>query len=742
MNLFQAAKARFHRPVRTQRIPTVEQDSGYWRVIIRANGQKPVDVTNYRGLPTQLGSMSFDDPYAENTFSLTFPGITIFDRRGWGELFWLVPDAAVDVVWTGYLPAGYPTTEFRWEGFLTSFDATATQLQVSCTGAMRQTDHFLAKPEYPAQPLPYEHAIARQFINRPSLALSPMRIEWPTWWKTKYADPAKGTPSYLIPSNVKAGDNWSGLLTRSTGSFDQALSSYVQTLLGAMYTARGRWTLDLDPGRKPVLRHRDFRTEPDDDIDVIVSAVDPDVEIQLSEDWSQSANVTYGRGTSLSGVAYSGMSVSGDGLSTSYVPLAAARQVEPPTDTNGWYQRGRFRRELMLELQSGLDEIDAQKAALAHLQRFGTPGYTGTITLGVDPQFQGKPIPRHLVRAGMSVRVPGILGAPEGLLLHVTSSTYDFSGEKASLTVDSLYRDALTVDEVRERGRDSLAVVRMLVAGQYKPPVDDQLYPWNYATGAGFIPSSPTLSSLRLFKDMPPAIRFPWTEWTTKRPPKSSAWRSSYVKLDPKSDNADKNWATVVDATKTPHGVPIQVSQAGSVRLIQIAAYDEAGNVLPVAFHVSLYYSKDVNVTSTPRLPASYASKYPPYAASQHYPFFPGAWESYNEDGTAINPGQNQGAVQTAGLIKAWGTNYEKAGYYPGSMAAGDKPTGLFVDEGTWQFDCTHFGQNYWDPLSAKGNLSNPLAAKIYMLIYCDENVGQPVYFAGRIFRAEPGSGT
>ena len=62
----------------------------------------------------------------------------------------------------------------------------------------------------------------------------------------------------MIPAGVTKGENWTGLLTRSTGSWDPALTSYIQTLLASMYTERGRWTMDLDTYRQPVMFHRDL----------------------------------------------------------------------------------------------------------------------------------------------------------------------------------------------------------------------------------------------------------------------------------------------------------------------------------------------------------------------------------------------------------------------------------------------------------------------------------------------------
>jgi hypothetical protein len=692
-------------------------------------------------VPTQFGSFSFDDPFGASDFTFTLPAVTIFDGLGTDDLPWLERDADVDLDFNGPVPAGYPGGKFVWEGTITSFDWSKDGLAVTCIGALHQIDLYLAKPEYPPRPLPYEFAIARQFTgsDRIDLRTRALRMEWPSWWKTKYRDPAKGTASYLIPIGVKSGDNWTAMLTRSTGAWDQALTGYVQSLLSAMYTERGRFTIDLDPGRAPVLRHRTIVTQQDGTIPVI-DPVWPSVDISLSEDWSQSVNTVYGSGTSLSGVVYTGQNVTPDGASTFYTPLAAARQVYPVGDKNGWFQRSRMRREITLQLQQGLDEIDAQKVATAHLARFGEPGVTGTITLGVDPTVNGVVMSRFLLKAGMTVQVPKILGSIDGLMLHITKSTADFTAETVTLTVDSKYRDTLTVDEVRLRGRDAMSVTRMLVAGGYSPPVSDQLIPWNYAAGSGCIPSNKQQSSYRLFRDMPPSIKFPWTEWTTKRPPKAAAWKNCYVRIGPANVNADKNWSSQPGSVG---GVPIFLGQAGQIRLIQVAAYDRDGNIMKVPFHFSLYGVNGVNVQSMPKLIAPYgntvAYRAPNsntyYQNGQHYPFHPNAWESYKSDGTRTAP-ETQTAQEGAQLIRAWGSNYEKAGHWPGSSAVGDPATGLLVDESVFAWDATRSDGNF-HPYSTKQD--SPFAGQVFAMIYCDAQAEKEVFFAGRMFRVEPG---
>ena len=128
------------------------------------------------------------------------------------------------------------------------------------------------------------------------------------------------------------------------------------------------------------------------------------------------------------------------------------------------------------------------------------------------------------------------------------------------------------------------------------------------------------------------------------------------------------------------------------------------------------------------------------YNAGQRYPFGVTGFERYQSDGTLTNPKVPQ-TVESAGLVRAYGTYYEKAGFFPGSYAEGDDPTGLLSDESTWSFDLTQSGASSFDPYSPKGNLVNPMAGNLYAMFYCDAQQDQAVYFLGRMFRVEPGTG-
>lgn len=723
--------------------------SGFWRATVRSSngitGQS-WDVTQFRGAMTKVTNLSTTDPFGPAAATIQFPAITLLDRPGEGDLSWLIPEADVDLEWTeplGVTPSGQKLFQVRyaWEGFLTSMeygeDEASSTLNLGLTGALRQVDNYLAVPEYVAQPLPYERAIIRQFSGRPDLRVAAPRVEWPESWGTRFA---RGTypndQPWLLPQDILDGELWSGLVTRETGSFEPALTSYIQALLAAWQTDDGQFTLDLDRGRVPVLRLRKRKTAPDDGT-FFIDATWPGVGLSLTRDFTQRANVVFGTGRALAGNSFSGMQISPDGSKTWYEPFAARRQVHPATATNHWLDPRRMRREVALTFQEGLTAAEAQGIARGHLAEFADPGVTGTLTLtNVDPTVAGVPYPRQAIPAGSTIQIGGLFGDPDGLLFHVADQSLSEDGTWTG-TIDSRFRDQLTVQEVRLRGRDSLSTVRMLTEGKNAPTVPDLLFPWSYSDGAGIMP----LGGAALFKDVPggaaAALPFPWTQITTARPPSNRQWAGCYIHIPPASGTAEKNWATFGGSGTAFKAYPVRLAAAGDIRLLQVAAYDADGNVLPVAFHLSVYYESGVSPTSMPILPADQAAG-APYAAGAHYPFFKGAFESVLDTGGTAPNGQQ--VTSAATMIVGYGNGYEKAGYWPAaSTTTGATPTGLLVDEERFHFDFSG-RTNGIDVLATPAvNQKSPDRVTAYVMVFCDEQ-DQDVYFLGRMFRLEPGT--
>lgn len=716
---------------------TSNTPGGQWQVFVYPDERSlsdrfspTYDVTFFRGAPSQVLSKSTQDPFGPAAASVKFPRITYFDRKGVGDLWWLIPEANVDLCWVVGDRVAYV-----WEGYIASFEhgevAAGQELTITCQGAAFQLDNYLAKPEYLYAPIPFEYAIARQLMGRPDLRLAPLWIEWPEWWTTTYApDPATFGRPWMQPSHVTQGQKWSGMVTRDTGSWSQVLTGYIQTLLGSMQTDRGQFTLMLDPGRAPVLRHRDRLSVPDDKT-LKVDLLWPGVGLSFAEDHSQKLNTVFVSGRSLSGASYTGMRVSNDGRTTMYKPFAARRNVHPPTD-NPQFLASVMRREVQLTAPDGMSPREAEDLAKSHLQRYASPGITGTLTLKVDP-FQGQePFPRQAIQAGMSVALKGLFGSPNPAMFHITEESMSEDGT-VNLTIDSRYRDALTVQEVRLRGRDALTPTRLLTTGSWQPNIPDLLFPWSYEMGAGAVP----FAGDALFREMDTHEEFPWRNWVKAHPPKDPRWRDRFIRIGPKNAVADKNWSAYSWDGENTYPHPVLLSAAGSSRLVEIAAYDADGNVLAVPFHVSLWNSNVANASAGPVIPTGGFNGYP---SGQHNPFFPGAWETVDDNGVVQNPDTPQ-AEGSASIIVGWGNGYEKAGYWPGqSSTPGAAPTGLFRDETPFSWDLTSVsgGVNPQEPSDI--NTADVSRASVYVLIYCDAQAAKEVFFLGRIYRAEPGS--
>jgi hypothetical protein len=708
---------------------------GSFRIFVRPPGGGRQDVTFFRGVPTQIGDLSTTDPFGDAVATLTFSAITGFDRPGSGDLWWLQPYTDVDIIW--FDEQNQPT-DFTWEGFMVSEEIT-DGLTVQCKGALYQIDNFLAAPFFPQYPVPYEKLLANAFspTKHPSLRTSPLILTFPDNWTLTV--PSFNEPDYLWflrPWGVTPGQPWTGLTTRSTGSWEPMLTGFVQSLLSVMYTDDGgQWTIYKRPGRVPVLQVRPaLKTPQPNTLEVYYGA--PGIDVSLSRDFTQSANVMYGQGTDLAGSQFSGQQVTPDGQTTFYEPFSALPQYYPSTPTNPRLLTHLARKEARLQFPQGLDEQAAKAVAATQLRRFADPGYVGTITLKIDPLLQGIPFSRLLVKAGQSILLKDFRRTD--ILFHISQASISVADGTATLTVDTKFRDTLTVAEVKARTRDALDPVHLLQAGKYSTTVQDQIKPWSYSGGSGVVPSDPaSYDATQFFRSMPQTEAFPWTNWTTKYPPSNPAYAKYYIPLNKASTFADNNWSGVSRAGMNVASIPIKMSQAGSIRLSQFAAYDKHGNIKPVRFHVSIYANSGASVRDMPMIPAQYNHTYNGYAQGQRYPFYPGAFENINPDGTETdNPGQL--LANGADLIIGWGNYYEPAGYSPGLASTKSPKTGKLVDEQSWGYDTSNSPD--FDKRSVANTRKNVTAGMLYVMIYCDDQGTDPVYFLGRLFRQEPGT--
>jgi len=755
-------------------ISTRYGSSGYFRLTATPPGGEAVDITIVRGMPTQLVSWGFADPFGPSTLQIDLPHISILDTAGEGDLKWLVADSNIDLRWFDLVegvPALNPT--WAWEGYIASSDIRTMGRSVSCKGALYQNDHIQAKPRYPTRPYTYERLIQDMLDPdlTPSLRTKRLMIEWPEewhlqagvtsvipgtgeaaahWWLRPYAQRrADGTLDSVL--DLQGGFNWTGLTTRDTGNWNP-VTAFIQQKLELMQTpSGGRWTIELTPGRKPIMKTREILYTPTDDM-LMVYAGAPGVDINISEDHTQSANVIYGSGRALDGTTFTGaMGIDAKGEAT-FEPDAALGFTDP---NHEMYRPEVLRKELRLTFEQGIGKDVAAEVAHHRLRLLSSPGYTGTVTLTSDPVTVGslEPYNRLLLTPGDSMMIRGLDG--KDIIVGISEVNVSFDSLSVSLTVDSKFRSALTVSEIQARTRDALDPVRLLHTGKDQLTIEDLLVPWNYAEGSGCMPEM----AHSIFKQALPSDKFPYTDLTKRYPP--SMYEHSYIKIPARTRWASDSWAVYDLHTHDPHSrgeaYPIRLSQAGTIRLSEFVLVDALGEPLHKEFHVGIY-ATGVSRVDMPILPAGITvpgtppwvgHEIPPIcpecrwahfedmphespAFANRYPFFPMAWQSVTPEG--VDPSLDvQQNTSTVAPIIAWGTYYQRPGYWPGAYSPTATPTGRYRDETTWSYNAQYPD---FDPRKSADEQHPITAGRFWVMVFCDTD--KDAYLLGRFYRQEP----
>jgi hypothetical protein len=746
--------------------PSEQELLGYFRIFATPPGGFLREITVFRGAPVKIGGVSTQDPFGERTAQLSFPQITVFDTPGEGDVDWLVPDCNVDIVWQNV--GGYDF-DWRWEGYIASYNFSLSgqdsNFSTDLKGCFYGLDDYLAIPSFPKRPIPYEVLIAQAFDQDEHFAsLGRFRVLFPSDW-TKVVPPF-GDPNYLSalkPWGVKTGQRWTGITTRSTGSWEPLLTGHVQTKLAVMFDEGGRqWSIRNRGYRRPELFLRRIPEATDDRI-IEIQLGAPGVTMDGVRDFTQRAGVIYGQGVDEEGISYSTIQVSPDGRDTHFAPFAYNPRMYPRKH-NPRLDSTLKPKESRLSFVDGVDELSAMMIAQAQYQRFAEPGITGTITLTTDPRTSaGVLVPRLMIRGGQTIRINGLFGIKEGVLAHLTEVTADFDSLKTSLTFDTKYRDQLTVSEVQARTRDALTPVHALQVGKFSNTIQDLVLPWSYKAGSGIIPTPAKEFFNEKITD--PNAAFPFEAWTRKYPPKNPAYRPYYIEIGKTNqDNSSANWSCVSRDGQPLMAIPIRMSQAGTIRLSQLAAYDRDGNVLPVKFHLSVYDTNGIAVDGMPQFPGKPGdTDFPEYlharrvdgtvitthygtgimgnngpAKLQTHPFYKGGWEKVQPNGMKFPWGGTTGEPQLPDVDPkvGWGTFYEPAGYSPGRFSKGAARTGMLSDDATWGWDLTDISVR---TDSKALNLRDEYAGQLFVMIYCDDQDDQSVFFMGRFIRQEPG---
>jgi len=707
---------------------------GRFRIIATPLGGTPRDITSIRGVPVTLTSFSDADPFGYASARLDFPMLSGYDAPGSGELDWLTRHSLIDIYHSSVLwPIGSPKAGQPmpiWQGLPmnNAFDQSDSGdgWGRDHVGALYQADRYKAHPQFPIRPQTYESLLAQGFdpTYRPHMKTAPLASpEWPAGWTKVFTQAMADEPTVFRPDGLVVGSNYTGYSTRQTGAWDPWLTSFAQNLLAVMWvdeeagvTPGNQWTLMCDPGRIPVLRIRDRFGDPD----IVFWYGTPGTKLSgMSQDFSQTSDIMYGEGQGLDGTSWRNATVSADGSHTDYAPMVVDDSVWPPNSSNSQLDTTRIIAERMVQFTPGISQLEAYAAAgqMAELDR--DPGWTGTITFSsdqIDPD--GNLVPRWGIKAGMRVLVKGFAGSGEGgTLFHISQTTKSPADGTVTATVDTKFRDALTLEEVIARTRDPLTPSKLLQVNRRSITIEDQMAPWDYTAGSGLMPRNTLRKSF--FADLPTSSRFPWKDQALRYPP--GANQHMYVRVKASSPHRKDRWTFF----------PILMSEKGTIADLQIAAYDYWGRVAKVKFHLSLYY---VNVTWEDM----------PFDDNGPSPFITDAFQTTTENGDPY-PANTPWAPDQS-MIIGWGTKPQPAGYSPGSYSDGDHVTGMLEDASPFTFDCTH-NPNF--DLYAKKGVKEPKSAyTIYGALYCEELVpgedtgfGQShLYFTGRMFRQTPGT--
>jgi len=807
---------------------TVEGGYGLFMVYASNSTMPWTNISFVRGVPTQITELTYADPFSDATALLNLPGIAAIDGYRKGEDLWFLrPFTLIDIYYyeasktprTGSDPLIYNPDTLKkdlylhstttggvpvgpiWQGYVLNLDNSHEGTRVTCQGALYQLDRYTSKPYYPRRPQAMENLIARQFelARRPGLFTSELVVDWPGWITDGVPDPLVGSedqwikrftegsdPDYLTPENVASGAFYTGFATRNTGQFDASLTGYIQSLLGVMYTGKDnyngglskagkQWTVLLNQrgnpsaprftSRTPVLQVRD----PERDPDVYVWYGQPGVSGQFAQDGASSVNVVYGQGVGIDGIEWKRMNIIGmDAAETEFVPLAYGVGVWPYSEANK--QLMLMPHEKYFSFPQGISQAEAYSVARQWILRDADPGYSGTLTLEVDPlTMANQHFSRWMLRPGMSILLRGFAGTFKNEIrlynkFHIAEVTLSPQDGTVTLRLDTKYRDLLTLEEVQASVRDPLTPIKALRVNQRSALIDDIGYQWDYSMGSGFIPRI----SMPFYKAVT-SERFPYQDLTTTGNwrPDAGEWKKQVPDAsfpegeavsDPGSEIADMYWysrnvyvgvraGSPIVGNRWSGGVPILTAQKGTIRRTQLAAYHFDGSVCThCEFHMSLYYS-NVSVENMPQ-----------NADGEADPFAPNAFQTINPATGEAFPGETDGAdaqtmPSTSDLfIIGWGSADAPGGYSPFTADSGAHPTGMLVDEGTWTFNNVSDQGDKLDPNAASWENADDNAVTIFAMIYAriaegvmdrkehNTTYGQWLYFTGRLYKSIAGT--
>lgn len=666
-----------------------------------------------------------------------------------------------------------------WEGFSVSVNPTVTGVTMNLQGCLYQLDRYYAKPMFPLRPKRIEQLVARMFDpRRRGINTQKLVVDWNGLtpqsdgfiWKRRYTqdDYTKfkkmdAVSLRFVPSGLdwKKNPPWTTFLTRDTGGWEKTLTGWVQAHLATMYvdpndlpwdtdfsaiTEGDQWTLTkglwtaggVMSGRVPLMYVRRQAKNPT----LVAWFGQPGVDASINRDGSQIVNVVYGRGTGYDGSAWMVQNFPAMAPWTTWSPIAVDEFNGTPIyhwEDPNWSRKRREeyydgydgnwerRNDIWVQerswnsIPSGIDQATGTKIAEQFISREKNPGYSGTINLQVDLRDpDGNAVSKWMIRPGDVLQLNGWGGssnvAVRGVnVFHIAQVQLNPQEGTVQLTVDTKFRDLLSIEESIQHNRDTLAPVRMLQVGKQSGLVQDLAMQWNNSQGAGFFPTKAVKMNRQ--------ATFPYLDDTRDNPPKN-IFKDSF-----RSDNLDNNVNKVIGGsfnsedvkTKQPASAeqtdldkickedmipfyvpvncghpnasmrwafwPVLFSQAGSITRTEFAAYDEDGELAEVEFHVGVYYSANLDVKGMPMITDKADPDYGKNKALWETAFYrvdPQSGIPYaglNADYHMPNPNY--------GFKIGWGTYEKPGGYSPGSKDENAQISGMLMDGSAWDFNFT-----------------------------------------------------
>lgn len=385
-----------------------------------------VNVTTLRGIPTQVKSWSYQEPWGYGPAEISFPQISPYDTLGSGDLAWFVQGFNVGLF--RRKPDG--TRVSLWHGFAASWESEMSEsgysMSVHLSGVMFQA------------------------------ALEPM----PPGWDRGERD--IGTVIRETLNNFP-GRRWglmapvtTGITTRNRGSWNTVLD-YLGELLSTAYTTtmpRKQWVVTVDSGRIPELKVKDTTTE-----HWTISNGQRGMMLRESSDVTASTNVIFGEGTdTATGCRWRNTRYPGNGVRPEFLPLIGRDEnvdrrwdeANEEWDANPGFDPTKLRVARYENFGSGVTRTEATLSALAELDRDANPGWTGTLTMTADPE-QGS---RFDIRAGDNIAIRHHHGWAKRLF-RVVEANVDLDSLTVTLNIDTNARDKVTLVGLQERDNEA-----------------------------------------------------------------------------------------------------------------------------------------------------------------------------------------------------------------------------------------------------------------------------------------------